>query len=50
VALACNEAGAVNKFVFGTEGHVAHWESVYTKIVRRGNAALPMNRWFRPSA
>jgi hypothetical protein len=33
VALAGDETGAVNEFVFGTEGHVAHTMIVYTKIV-----------------
>jgi hypothetical protein len=38
VALACDEAGAVNELFFSTEGHVAHTESVYTKTVRNGKA------------
>jgi hypothetical protein len=33
VALARDEAGAVNEFVFGTEGHVAHTRIVYTRTV-----------------
>jgi hypothetical protein len=38
VALACDEAGAVNELFFSTEGHVAHTEIVYTIIVQRPKA------------
>jgi hypothetical protein len=33
VALARNQARAVDEFVFGTEGYVTHTKTVYTKIV-----------------
>jgi len=33
VTLAGDEAGAVNEFIFGTQGNVSHTRIVYTKTV-----------------
>jgi hypothetical protein len=33
MALAGHEAGAIDQFFFGTQGHIAHTRTVYTRTV-----------------
>src|SRR5580698_3007797 len=50
MALASHETGAVNEFVFGAEGNVAHTEVVYTKIVLPGITSTKAFRGAEPAA